>query len=153
MQCHHAEYRGTDRQRDTYFVVPEGRLKLREGNIENALIFYLRDDQHNPKKSRVMLAPVSDIAPLKEILSILFDVLAVVNKEREIYYIGNVKFHLDRIADLGTFVEIEAIDNTDNRSDDELMAQCRRYMEILNIHEVDLLKGSYSDMQQDLGSV
>ena len=35
-----AEYRGLDHQIDTYFRVPNGRLKLREGNIENALIFY-----------------------------------------------------------------------------------------------------------------
>ncbi len=31
---HGADYKGTDRQTDTYFNVPNGRLKLREGNIE-----------------------------------------------------------------------------------------------------------------------
>jgi len=35
-----AEHKGTDHQIDTYFNVKEGRLKLREGNIENNLIFY-----------------------------------------------------------------------------------------------------------------
>ncbi|NDC79066.1 MAG: adenylate cyclase, partial [Chitinophagia bacterium] len=33
-----ADFIGTDHQRDTYFHVPTGRLKLRRGNIENALI-------------------------------------------------------------------------------------------------------------------
>jgi len=31
---------GEDHQKDTYFNVPFGSLKLREGNIENALIHY-----------------------------------------------------------------------------------------------------------------
>jgi adenylate cyclase, class 2 len=30
-------YKGQDHQIDTYFNVPSGRLKLREGTIENAL--------------------------------------------------------------------------------------------------------------------
>jgi len=31
----------------------------------------------------------------------------VVNKLREIYFVGNVKIHLDRIRTLGEFVEVE----------------------------------------------
>ncbi len=34
-----ARFIGTDHQIDTYFKVPYGRLKLREGSIENYLIF------------------------------------------------------------------------------------------------------------------
>ena len=30
-----ANFVGLDQQRDTYFQVPNGRLKLRQGNIEN----------------------------------------------------------------------------------------------------------------------
>ena len=37
---HGADFKGTDHQIDTYFDVPEGRLKLRQGPIENNLIFY-----------------------------------------------------------------------------------------------------------------
>ena len=33
-----AEFKGIDHQIDTYFNVNDGRLKLREGNIENHLI-------------------------------------------------------------------------------------------------------------------
>ena len=32
------------------------------------------------------------------------------DKKREIYFIHNVKFHIDNVKNLGTFIEIEAID-------------------------------------------
>lgn len=43
-----ADFMGTDHQTDTYFKVSQGRLKLREGDIENALIFYNRPDEAGP---------------------------------------------------------------------------------------------------------
>ena len=45
---------------DTYFGVPEGRLKLRQGNIENSLIAYRRPNQAGPKTSDVTLAAVTN---------------------------------------------------------------------------------------------
>ena len=39
-----ANFVGEDHQTDTYFNVPYGRLKLREGKIEYALIHYYRPD-------------------------------------------------------------------------------------------------------------
>lgn len=46
---------GDDHQIDTYFSVKNGRLKIREGNVENALVFYKRSDQSAPKLSSVLL--------------------------------------------------------------------------------------------------
>src|SRR3989338_4175717 len=50
-----ADFKGTDHQIDTYFKVENGRLKLREGNIENFLVFYEREDKEEPKQSNVIL--------------------------------------------------------------------------------------------------
>ena len=44
-----ASFKGIDEQTDTYFQSPEGRLKLREGNIENNLIYYKRVNSAGPK--------------------------------------------------------------------------------------------------------
>ena len=43
---HGAEFIGVDEQTDTYFDVGSGRLKLRQGKIENNLIYY----KYNNKK-------------------------------------------------------------------------------------------------------
>src|SRR5262249_35607730 len=57
LRARHAECRGVDYQIDTYFKTAHGRLKLREGRIENALVFYERENQAAPKHSQVFLYP------------------------------------------------------------------------------------------------
>ncbi len=113
-----ADFRGTDYQTDTYFKVERGRLKLREGNIENALVYYEREDQEGPKQAQVTLYPTTPGSGLKEILTQSLGILVVVKKQREIYFIDNVKFHLDTVDGLGTFAEIEAIDQGWHRWDE-----------------------------------
>ena len=49
LQSKSADFKGIDHQIDTYFKTNEGRLKLREGNIENKLIFYKRQNKKGPK--------------------------------------------------------------------------------------------------------
>lgn len=141
-----AEFRGEDRQTDTYFRVPEGRLKLREGTIENNLIFYRRDDKEGPGLSDVELHPAPRPAGLKAVLARALEVLLTVRKKREIWYLENVKFHIDEVDGLGSFVEIEAIDSDGTRSPAELRRQCRGYMEFLGIPEEKLVAVSYSDL-------
>ena len=50
-----ADFKGTDHQVDTYFRTDSGRLKLRQGNIENSLIYYDRPDTAGPKRADVAL--------------------------------------------------------------------------------------------------
>ena len=104
-----AEFKGMDEQTDTYFNVSNGRLKLREGNIENNLIYYERSDQAGPKNSHFHLVKVSDANSLKEVLTRSIAVKAIVKKKREIYYINNIKFHIDEVSNLGSFIDIEAV--------------------------------------------
>lgn len=141
-----ADYKGLDHQVDTYFKVESGRLKLREGNIENNLIYYKRSDTSEPKRSDVDLYPVKDGAALKQLLTHALGVKVVVDKRREIYFIDNVKFHIDRIEGLGSFVEIEAIDEKDIRTEQALLEQCEDYMEELDIRRENLVDRSYSDL-------
>ena len=141
-----ADFKGTDHQIDTYFNVPNGRLKLREGNIENHLIHYEREDKEGPKQSKVILYDSKPGSTLKEILTKALGILVVVDKKREIYFIENVKFHIDTVEGLGTFMEIEAIDSDGTIGKDKLQEQCQYYVDLFGIAPTDLLSNSYSDM-------
>lgn len=141
-----AAFIGTDHQIDTYFHTQTGRLKLRQGNIENALIHYSRSDNAGPKKSVVTMTHVPDGEKLKAILQISNGIKVVVDKQREIYFIDNVKFHIDDVKGLGSFVEIEAIDKDGTLGIDLLQKQCAHYIVALQIEENNLLQNSYSDM-------
>jgi len=141
-----AEFKGTDHQTDTYFNVSSGRLKLREGVIENNLIYYQRIDQEGPKLSECQLTPVNNPAVLKDMLERSIGVKVIVMKKREIYFIENVKFHIDEVPGLGNFVEIEASNLNKDVSREELLRQCNYYMRELEITETDLVNRSYSDM-------
>jgi len=141
-----ADFRGTDRQTDTYFQVPHGRLKLREGNIENSLIHYLRPDQAGPKQSDFRLIEIAESRLLKEILTDALGIKVVIKKQREIYYLENIKFHLDSVERLGNFVEIEASDKSWPLPLETLYEQCNFYKSAFQIKEEDLVHFSYSDM-------
>jgi len=141
-----AVLKGIDHQIDTYFKVPEGRLKLRQGSVETNLIFYNRPNTTAPKKSSVHLYQPHKSEDLKTILEAVHPVLCVVDKQREIYFIDNVKFHLDTVKGLGTFVEIEAIDNVGDMDYDIILEQCNTFMEKLNIGQDELIAVSYSDL-------
>ena len=142
----HAEFKGTDLQTDTYFNVKNGRLKLREGNIENNLIYYERKNQAGPKQSDFNLLPVENPVALKNVLSAALGIKVIVKKKREIYYIDNVKFHIDQIEGLGDFVEIEAGNKSKDVPIEELRKQCDFYMHAFDIRDEDLIDVSYSDM-------
>ncbi len=146
LKSKNARFIGTDHQIDAYFKVNSGRLKLREGNIENHLIHYDREDKSGPKQSNIILFKSDPKSPLKELLIKALGILIIVDKKREIYFIDNVKFHLDYIKDLGTFIEIEAIDKEGNIGKEKLLEQCDYFMNLFNINKEDLISVSYSDL-------
>lgn len=144
-----ADFMGVDHQIDTYFKAQQGRLKLREGNIENYLIYYDRKNKLGPKESNVILFKSSSDLSLKEILFKSLEKLTVVDKKREIYFIDNVKIHLDEVKGQGTFVEIEAIDETGKIPKEKLQKQCQFYLELFKVKKEDLIDCSYSDMTHE----
>ena len=123
-----ADFKGVDEQTDTYFNVANGRLKL--GNIENNLIYYERNDQAGPKGSHFNLVKVEDAPGLKEVLAMANGIKVVVKKRREIYFIDNVKFHIDEVPG----------------PQEKLEEQCAFYLKQFMIKSEDLVEVSYSDM-------
>src|SRR5258705_2478072 len=151
--AHNAIFKGTDDQTDTYFNVNEGRLKLREGYIENNLIFYNRNNQVGPKSSHFDLVKIEDARGLKEVLERSCGIKMIVRKKREIYYIDNVKFHIDEVPGLGSFIEIEAGNILANKTEAELLEQCNFYLKEFGTQEEDLIAESYSDLLMKVNDV
>lgn len=142
-----AKYIGIDNQTDIYFQVKKGRLKLRKGNIENSLIYYEKDDERGSKKSKVIICKNNEPSPdLENIVRQIHDVLVEINKKREIYFIDNVKFHIDEVIGLGNFIEIEAISENNSLCEEKIKKQCDYYKRLFNIKDRDLISNSYSDM-------
>ena len=140
LQQQHARFVGVDEQTDTYFNTSYGRLKMRQGPIENALIYYNRENKAGPKLSEVKLLPLDKNAELlKELLTKSNGVKVVVKKKREIYFIDNVKFHIDEVDGLGSFVEIEAIDTDGSLGIDIIMEKCWFYLKQFQLGEDDVL--------------
>ena len=83
---------------------------------------------------------------MKKILLKLHGIKIIVDKTRKIYFINNVKFHFDNVKGLGTFIEVEAIDELGKIGVDKLKEQCNFYIDFFKIATDDFMKKSYSDM-------
>ena len=146
-----ARFAGLDAQRDTYFRVPNGRLKLREGTVETALIHYDRVDVAGVKRSDVRLYAPADAPGLRAVLEAALGILVVVEKQRAILFAGNVKIHLDSVPGLGTFVEVEAIDTDGTIPLAALHAQADAMRAALGLADALLEARSYSDLLMERG--
>lgn len=144
------KFQGIDHQIDTYFNVPHGRLKLREGNIENSLINYDRENVSGTKESQIILYQHEPNVALKNILIRQLGLKIIVDKKRKIYFIDNVKFHFDIVENLGTFMEVEAIDSKEEFSIEELKQQCDKYFNFFELTQNDIIDKSYSDLIMEL---
>jgi predicted adenylyl cyclase CyaB len=133
-------------QVDTYFSIPTGRLKLREIDTTSAeLIYYDRPDDPAVRISRYHIAPVTDPAALKRLLSAALGIRAVVRKRRELFLYENVRIHLDTVEKLGNFIELEAVlsghvGQAESQPRLELVARA------LDIRPEQRLAGSYGEL-------
>ncbi|MCU7552768.1 class IV adenylate cyclase [Chitinophagaceae bacterium LB-8] len=146
LQSFQPRFVGEDTQTDTYFNVPNGRMKLREGNIENALIHYHRNNIAGAKQSDVLLYQHQPSKALKKILINAIGIKTIVLKRRRIWFVDNVKFHFDHVDGLGDFIEVEAIDADGSRSIQQLQEQCSFYASIFQIAPECFVAESYSDL-------
>lgn len=140
------EYVGLQHQVDTYFHVPNGRLKLRE--IEHAtaqLIWYARPDQAHPRTSNYYLLEISDAPVARQLLTAALGVRQTVTKLREIFLYHNVRIHLDDVVGLGTFLEFEAVLSPDH-SESEGHKQVAWLLAQFAIRPDQILPSSYCDL-------
>ncbi len=133
-------------QEDTFFNVPQGRLKLRLLAPDHGqLIYYQRPDQAGPKRSDYLIATTQEPQTLKAALAAALGVRGQVNKERWLYWIGQTRVHLDQVEGLGAFMELEVV----LKAEDDLVqgqAIAQSIMNDLDLQRSDLIEGAYIDL-------
>ena len=101
---------GIIKQRDTYFEVSNGRLKLREEQPGQAhLIQYHREDAAKERLSAYRIVEIADPETLRTALSEALGVKITVVKARHLFLWQGVRIHLDQVEGLGSFIELEAV--------------------------------------------
>lgn len=139
-------------QVDTYFAAREGRLKLRETDSRSAeLIAYARADVAEMRPSDYRIVPVSDLEALRELLAAALGVVGTVRKRRRLFLWHGVRIHLDEIAGLGAFVELEGV-VAEGRTESEMAARVGRARDHLGIAAERLVRDGYLDLVLDAES-
>lgn len=141
-----AQRHWTKRQIDSYFSVPNGKLKLRQvENEQGELIAYLRPSERNARVSDYTIYNTADPVALKKTLLHVLPPAIDVVKERTLYTWKNVRIHLDQVEHLGCFVEFEAVMQS---SRDKITSQ--ENLDFLqshfHIHPDDLVDCGYDEL-------
>lgn len=132
-------------QRDTFFVVATGKLKLREEDQRSYLIGYGRVERDGLQLSDYQLVPVPDPAAMRTLLAGTLGVLAEVRKRRTLLLCRNVRLHLDEVDGLGLLGEIEAV-VPDGGDPEAERAFVDATLAALGVSREQLIEGSYFEM-------
>jgi adenylate cyclase class IV len=142
-----AEEKGILFQRDTYFEVPRGRLKLRrEGEAVAHLIAYERANAPRRRESRYRIVTISDPQGLEGALASVLGIAAVVTKTRRLFLFDGVRIHLDLVDGLGSFVELEAVAGQGDRDLPRFEALLSDLQLSFGVGDADLIGESYCDL-------
>jgi predicted adenylyl cyclase CyaB len=133
-------------QDDTFFDVPQGRLKLRIFSpTHGELIYYQRDDIESPKKSNYCIFETSNPYTLKDVLSLALPVRGRIRKKRHLFIVGQTRIHFDEVESLGTFIELEVV-MKDNQPTEDGLQIANDLMKKLKIQNDDLINCAYIDL-------
>ena len=133
-------------QDDTFFVCKRGRMKLRAfSSTEGQLIFYQRPNQAGPKESFFLISPTASPDSLREALSLAYGQAGRVRKHRTLYLVGRTRVHLDRVENLGHFLELEVV-LSEGESPERGIEEAHNLMASLGITDVQLVEGAYVDL-------
>ena len=129
-------------QKDIYYKVDRGILKLRIEKDKQTLIFYNRNEKSKKRWSDYHLLEISKTDGNKY-LNRFLDVLTIVNKKRELYLYNNTRIHLDYVKNLGYFLELETIVKTGLKDAEKRYNYVLDLLELQNKNEI---RASYKDL-------
>jgi adenylate cyclase, class 2 len=169
-----AGYVHTLQQRDTYFNVPSGRLKLREWSVQEdmqrtskyakehnnvreayengssgaLLVAYTRPNEESSRVSDYLISPITDPTTFLPLLTTTLGTWMTIEKTRVLYRYGRTRIHFDRVTRLGSFVELET-EFADASSNDDVTAEHDTVKKFLQLDLLPTIAYSYSDLAKN----
>lgn len=136
----------TRRQRDTFFVVPKGWLKLREeqGASPELIAYQRATDRATARPSDYERLSLDDAERWLRMLDRALEREAVVEKERTLWLWRHTRVHLDRVTGLGEFLELETVVEGIDLAEAE--AECRSTIGALELEPATFLSVPYKDL-------
>ena len=139
-------------QDDTFFRCDSGRLKLRAfSNGTGELIYYRRANQRGPKESFYLLSPTSAPDSLRDSLSLAYGQVGRVIKQRVLFLVGRTRIHLDKVEQLGHFLELEVV-LADDEPSDVGVREAHELMENFGVKPHQLIDEAYVDLLAQRGA-
>lgn len=133
-------------QDDTFFTCENGRIKLRVFSEKvGELIFYRRANQQGPNESFYLRSPTSSPDTLREVLSQAYGQAGRVQKHRTLFIVGRTRVHLDRVKNLGHFLELEVV-LQEGELPEAGVREAHTLMAELGVQASQLIEGAYVDL-------
>jgi predicted adenylyl cyclase CyaB len=138
-------------QTDTYFSVPDGRLKLRRiaqgGQATAELIGYRRPGTSGSRWSEYERVGLDHETAdgLARALGMTLGVESEVRKTRTVARWSRTRIHLDEVAGLGRFVELETVAGPEDAEQD-ILREHETVIRALGLDRLPVVVGSYGEL-------
>ncbi len=129
-------------QKDIYYKVEDGLLKLRIENGNYSLIKYNREEEKSDRWSNYYVVKMEG-RETELLFSSLFPIETEVLKKRELYLYKDTRIHIDTVENLGKFIELETVVHGEREYAKELFDEM---IELLNLDLSDQIRSSYRDL-------
>ncbi|MCP3921518.1 MAG: class IV adenylate cyclase [Desulfobacterales bacterium] len=136
-------------QDDFFFKCDNGRLKLRIiSNNEGELIFYIRENSSGPITCEYFISKTTEPKKLLEVLEKSYGIHGRVKKTRKLFLIGRSRVHIDKVDNLGDFLEFEVVlkEDEDTNSGEK---EAEYLINQFEIKDSDLINRAYVDLIND----
>ena len=133
-------------QRDIFYNLKSYRLKMRTiNNDSHEWIFYSRPNSADMKLSKYKRFNIKHPKLVDKILSVSLGRTGEVKKVRQLFLKDNIRFHLDRVENLGDFIELEYV-IPEKESIQTAKKNVKLITEQLNIKKKDYIDVAYMDL-------
>ncbi len=133
---------GVLNQKDMYYNVPEGLLKLRVENGKECLIYYRRDEKGSDRWSDFDVLKFERDG-VEQFFNRIFTIETVVQKRRELFIYHSTRIHLDEVEALGSYLELETLVL---KGKEEAKLRFENIINVLELNTSKQIRKSYKDL-------